>query len=156
MLAERDIAPAVRRVTTTASGAEGLVTRLQYPLLSLVLLIFLLVGWRGRVPIHIATGDENTYLALSQSLESGSYREIFLASAPLHVKLPPAYPALLAGIRLVGGENLDLIRAVNLVLLAASVLFMYLIARHIAGVGIALSLAFLLSDITVPPTPSNV
>lgn len=135
----------VPAVATTASGAPGMVARLQYPLLGLALLIFLLLGWRGRTPIHIGTLDENTYLSLSHSIESGSYRDMYLVGSPPHVKYPPGYPAFLTAVRLVGGDSLDLVRAINLVMLAASIVFMFLIVRRVASLGIALSVAFLLA-----------
>lgn len=144
MLAVGDTLPQ-QRPGLAAADASGLLSRLQYPLLTVALLVFLWLGWRGRVPIGIGTLDENIYLSLSQSLASGSYREIYLASNPLHVKYPPGYPAFLSVVRLVGGDNLDVIRAVNLVILAGSILLLYLIVRHVAGVGVALSVAFLLS-----------
>lgn len=138
-------APEDPRVVAAAPAPAGLLARLQYPLLSIALALFVWLGWRGRTPLGIGTLDENIYLALSQSLASGSYREIYLASHPLHVKYPPGYPAFLAVVQLLGGDNLDVIRAVNLVILAASILLMYLIVRRVAGVGIALAVAFLLA-----------
>lgn len=145
MLAARESVPEVVEAVPAAPGASGLAARVQYPLLALALAFFLILGWRGREPIHIGTTDENTYLMLSRSLESGSYRESFLGTAPLHVKYPPGYPAFLVGVRLVGGENLDVIRAVNLLLLAGSIVLLYLVVRRVAGVAVALSAAFLLA-----------
>jgi 4-amino-4-deoxy-L-arabinose transferase-like glycosyltransferase len=121
------------------------VKRLQYPLLATALALFLILGWRGREPINITTTDENTYLALSRSLESGSYREIYLANAPIHVKYPPAYPAFIMAIRLVLGDNVDVIRAANLLVLAGSIALMFLLARLMAGEVVALCVAFLLA-----------
>jgi 4-amino-4-deoxy-L-arabinose transferase-like glycosyltransferase len=128
-----------------AIPASGVLARLQYPLLATALVLLLILGWRGREPVNISTTDENTYVALSKSLQAGSYREIYLGSAPLHVKYPPGYPAFVLAVRLVGGENLDVIRAANLLLLATSILFMFLIVRRVAGVGVALAVAFLLA-----------
>jgi len=127
----------------TPSGAWGFVTRFQYFFLAAALLGFFILGWRGRAPVLVGTNDESTYLALSHSIESGSYREIFMASAPLHVRFPPAYPAWLAVVRQVTGENLELLQGVNLGLVVVSLVCLYLIVRQVAGVPIALTVSFL-------------
>jgi hypothetical protein len=127
----------------TPSGVGGFVTRFQYVFLTAAMLGFFILGWRGRAPVLIGTNDESTYLALSRSIEAGSYREIFMASAPLHVRFPPAYPAWLAAVRQVTGENLDLIQGVNLGLVILSLVCLYLIVRQVAGVPIALTVSFL-------------
>jgi len=127
----------------TPSGAWGFVTRFQYVFLAAAMLGFFILGWRGRAPVLVGTNDESTYLALSRSIEAGSYREIFMASAPFHVRFPPAYPAWLAAVRQVTGEDLDLIQAVNLGLVVVSLVCLYLIVRQVAGVPIALTVSFL-------------
>ncbi len=129
--------------TPTPSGALGLVTRFQYVFLAAAMLVFLILGWRGRAPVLVSTNDESTYLALSHSIEAGSYREIFMASSPFHVRFPPAYPAWLAAVRQVTGENLDLLQGVNLGLVILSLVCLYLIVRQVAGVPIALTVSFL-------------
>ena len=127
----------------TPSAAWGLVTRFQYVFLAVAMLGFFILGWRGRAPVLVGTNDESTYLALSHSIEGGSYREIFMASAPFHVRFPPAYPAWLAVVRQVTGENLDLLQGVNLGLVIVSLVCLYLIVRQVAGVPIALTVSFL-------------
>jgi hypothetical protein len=120
--------------------------RLQYPLAAVLLAAFLLVGWQAREPTMRAAGDDElVYLALSKSLEAGSYREIFRPSAPLHVQYPPGYPAWLVVVRHTVGENLDVIRGANLVLAASALLLWFKTARQLAGVGIALPLLLLLA-----------
>ena len=118
--------------------------RLQNLVVAALLLVFLVVGWRGREPVQVATGDSLIYLSLSRSLESGSYREIFRASAPLHVKYPPGYPAWLVLARHATGERLDLILAINLALVAVSFVLIFAIARHFSGQWLALSLLLLM------------
>jgi len=122
-----------------------LLTKLRWGVLAFAVLILLVFGWRGREPLGIASGDDLTYLALSKSLESGSYREQFLVGAPFHVKYPPGYPAWLVAARKLSGENLDVIRGSNLALVAAFVLCLYGIVKSIAGVPVALGAAFLVS-----------
>ena len=109
-----------------------------------LILAFLVLGWRGRMPVHLAF-DELVYVSLSQSLEEGSYRESYTVSAPRHVRYPPGYPAWLMTLRKVGGESHDLVRAFNLAFVAIAILTTYLIVRHLAGAWLGLAAAFLLA-----------
>lgn len=111
--------------------------RWAYPVVAAAVLLILVLGWRGREPLSLARPDEYVYLALSQSLESGSYRDIYLDGAPLHAKYPPGYPAWLVLVRKIGGGHHDVIRGANLLLLAAFVLCLYGITRRLAGVALA-------------------
>lgn len=106
--------------------------------------VFLLLGWRGRSAIEIASGDEFTYLALSHSLEAGSYRETYRASAPLHVQYPPGYPAWLIVVRWAVGERVELIPAVSLILVSGALLMVYAAARPLLGGWVALAILLLL------------
>ncbi len=131
--------------TAPAINRTGVLERLQYPILALLLLAFFVVGWRGREPSMRAAGeDEFVYLALSKSLETGSYRETFRPTAPLHVQYPPGYPAWLALMRKAVGENLDLLRVANLAMAAASLLLLFKVMRRLAGPGLALALLLVL------------
>jgi len=105
-----------------------------------LVLLYLVMGWRGREPTMIRSSDELTYLALSQSIETGSYREIYRASAPFHTKYPPAYPAWLAVVRGVAGDHLDIIRAANLALTALTLVLLFGVVQRLAGTGLALAL----------------
>jgi len=120
-------------------------TRFRHAIIALAVLIIVVLGWRGRGPLGITSGDDLTYLALSKSLESGSYRETYLAGAPLHVKYPPGYPVWLMAVRQVAGENLDVIRVANLALIAAFTLCLYGIMRRVAGVPLALAAILLVA-----------
>lgn len=126
-------------------GRRGALDRFQYLLVAVGILVFFTLGWRGRLPVTIVGGDELYYVSLSRSLEAGTYRELYSASAPRHVKYPPGYPALLAGIRKLGGESHDLVRAVNLAFVAGAILGSFLIVRKVAGVGPALAVFTLLA-----------
>lgn len=113
-------------------------------ILASLILAFLILGWRGRMPVHLAF-DELTYVSLSHSLESGNYRELFSTTAPRHVRYPPGYPAWLMALRQVGGESHDLVRGFNLAFVAIAILCTFLIVRRLAGVEIGLATTFLLS-----------
>ena len=114
-------------------------------LVALLLLVYLVVGWRGRDPLKFTSGDDMIYLALSHSLESGSYRDIHLAGAPLHVKYPPVYPVWLMLVRQATGEHADLMLAANLGLVAISFAMLFGVARRLAGPWLAMCLILLLT-----------
>ena len=117
----------------------GWLERLQYPLVGLLLLVFLLIGWQSREPPMQAAGDDEfVYLALSKSLENGSYRETYRVDQPWHVQYPPVYPAWLIPVRAVIGEQLTVISAVNLGLAALGVLLLFGGVRRLVGVPLAL------------------
>lgn len=105
----------------------------QNVLVGILLALFVTLGWMGREGIQIASGDDITYLALSQSLEQGSYREIYRASEPLHVQYPPGYAAWLLVVRKVTGDRLEIIPAVNLALVTLSLLMVFGAARPLLG-----------------------
>ena len=127
-----------------SSPARPGVERHGHLIVATLILAFLVLGWRGRMPVHLAF-DELTYVSLSHSLEEGSYRELFSISAPRHVRYPPGYPAWLMTLRQVGGGSHDLVRAFNLGFVAIAILSIYLILRHISGAAIGLAAAFLLA-----------
>jgi len=131
---------------STREPASSLWARWQYLLVAIFLAAFLVVGWQAREPTMRAAGDDElVYLALSKSLETGSYREIFRSSAPLHVQYPPGYPAWLVLVRNTVGENLDTIRAANLLLAALALFLWFKAARRLGGLQIALPLLLLLA-----------
>ena len=110
-----------------------MVARVQQLVLCALLAAFIWVGWIGRPVLGLDRGDELTYIALSHSLESGSYRESFRPSAPAHVKYPPGYPAWLVVVRKATGERIDLIPAVNLGLAALSLVLLFGLAKRLEG-----------------------
>ena len=132
-------------IPSPAPRNPGWPPRLQYLILAAAIAVFLTLGWRGRTPVRIIGGDELTYVSVSRSLETGSYREAYTLSAPRHVRYPPGYPAWLMALRKVGGESFDLVRACNLAFVALSILGIFLIARQVAGPGIGLAAAVVLS-----------
>jgi hypothetical protein len=128
-----------------ASNAPATTTRrdatIQYFLAALLLIGYLTLGWRGREPTDIGGGDELEYIALSHSIEQGSYREIYLADQPRAVKYPPAFPAWIALVRQVAGDRIDAVLAANLLFVAGSLLLLFIAARQLLGGW--LSVAFL-------------
>jgi hypothetical protein len=117
----------------------GLLERARYPIIALLLAGYLVVGWVGREPTMTKGADELTYLALSRSLEHGSYRETWFAAAPRHVKYPPAYPAWLVLVRKVTGDDHDRIRVSSLIIVGLGLLLFFSAARSVAGTRLALA-----------------
>jgi 4-amino-4-deoxy-L-arabinose transferase-like glycosyltransferase len=130
---------------TAVAPPSWLFARGRNLVVALLLLAFLVIGWRGRDPVQIASGDDLIYLSLSRSLQSGSYREIFRASAPLHVKYPPGYPAWLVLVRQVTGDHLALIVVSNLLLVALSFVILFVVARRFVGEWLALAFLALMA-----------
>lgn len=120
-------------------------SRLEYAAVVIALLAFLTIGWRGREPTSIAGGDGLAYLALSHSLDHGSYRENFRPNAPLQVKYPPGYPAWLVVVRHAVGEDHAAIRASKLLVVAAALLLLCRVARQLVGGPLALAFLALLA-----------
>ena len=106
---------------------------LQFSVAALLLAGYLALGWRGREPTDIGGADELEYIALSHSIDQGSYREIYLADHPRAVKYPPAFPAWIALVRRVAGDRIDAVLAMNLVFIAASLALLFIAARQLLG-----------------------
>ena len=136
--------PPERPATSSDNDVSRYVARGQNVLVAILLFLFVAVGWRARDPVQIGSGDDLIYLSLSKSLESGSYREVFRASAPLHVKYPPGYPAWLVLVRQVAGDRLDVILATNLVVVGVSLIILFVVARRMMGAWFALALLLLM------------
>lgn len=82
--------------------------------------LHVLLGLLVYEPVLLANGDNAGYMILGEVLRTGEgYRDLHLPGAPVHVKFPPLYPALLAGLGFVGG--LQLFKAASLALTAAAV-----------------------------------
>lgn len=100
--------------------------------LGLALLLGSGLGWLGRQPELLLLGDEQVYLGLSQSLESGRYNDEYLPGAPRHAHYPPGLPAWLLLLRTVGGTDPDVARGANLLLLAVAAILMADAIRRIS------------------------
>src|SRR5262245_3038431 len=109
------------------------VAGIQNTLIAVLLVAFIAIGWRARPPLGLGGTDEMVYWALSKSLESGSYREIYQASAPRHLQYPPVYPAWLVVVRHTLGDRIELVPAANLALVAGALLLLTLVARQLMG-----------------------
>lgn len=93
-----------------------------------LLLVYLLFN-----PLPFTGGDNAHYMLLAESLTSGQgYRDIHVVGTPLHAKYPPAYPAVLAVVGLFGG-GLIAFKLLSVAFTAASLVFLFLIARRLLG-----------------------
>ena len=105
-----------------------------------LLAAYAVLAWLGRRPIGLGSSDELAYLALSRSIEAGTYRELFQVGAPWHVQYPPAYPAWLFVVRHATGERIGLIPAVNIALVVISLVVFLLCVRRFLGAWLAIAL----------------
>jgi hypothetical protein len=99
----------------------------------------------GSVTIHLPVGgfnDDAVYVALGRAISTGAgYRSIYLVGAPLHVKYPPLFPALLALCWRIGG-TLEVVKAlavgINLAACGAAAAMLWWLARVRLGIPVAL------------------
>jgi hypothetical protein len=125
---------------TENTGGESRGTlRVQNAFAAVILVLFCALAWQGREPTGLSGSDELQYRALSQSLEHGTYREIFQVGAPLAVKYPPAYPAWLLVLRTVTGDHLDGVRIANTLFVALALLMLFGVVRTLGGGWLALA-----------------
>lgn len=115
-------------------------------LLAALLLVQGALAWTMRIPAIATRADDAEYILLAEELRQGHYRDVFYAGAPPHAKYPPGYPALLAAIRTVAGNQLSWYVAANVVLaLLGTVLLLAWVRQNLPDpawivVGIVLAL----------------
>lgn len=80
-----------------------------------------------------ASGDDATFIILSQSLEHGRYHDEFLVGTPPHAKFPPGMPVWIAFLRQVAGPSLEFVRGANLLLLGLTGLLLGDAIRRMTG-----------------------
>lgn len=97
-------------------------TKQQRFALILVVALGIALGWLGRRTALTTGGDEATYILLSHSLAQGHYRDLFYPGHPAHAQYPPGWPAWILLAQTLLGTNLDVLRALNLMLIAVAAL----------------------------------
>lgn len=107
------------------------------------------LGWALRQRELLLLGDETVYLALSESLAEGHYRDTYLAGTPTHVQYPPGLPAWMLLVRTIAGPDHDILRAANLLLVLLSAGLVADLVRRLAGPwhGVAAGAAIALSPL---------
>lgn len=94
--------------------------------------LHILLGLLVYEPVLLANGDNAGYMILGEALRTGEgYRDLHLPGAPVHVKFPPLYPALLAGLGFLGG--VQLFKLASLALTATVVAVTILLGRRWLG-----------------------
>ena len=128
-------APTGEGTITTAARplAPGGIVRMQHTLAVVILVAFALIAWHDRSATGLRGSDELEYRGLAESIEHGTYREIYEFNAPLGAKYPPAFPAWLVMVRKVAGDRLDAVRVGNLVLVTAMLAILYWSCVSVAG-----------------------
>lgn len=96
-------------------------------------------------PLPFTGGDNYWYMILAEGLRSGEgYRDFWLPGAPLHVRFPPVYPAILAVLGLVS-PSVAFLKLASAVFTTGAVAFTYLVARRLSSRRVALAAAALLA-----------
>lgn len=123
-------------------AARGGLTFTQW--VGLLIGLHLLLGLALFEPTLFSGGDNARYMILGESLRTGAgYRDLFRPGMPIHVKYPPGYPLLLAGLGWVGG--VQLFKLASLILTAAAVGLTAALGRRLVGERPALAAAALLA-----------
>ncbi|MCC6774309.1 MAG: glycosyltransferase family 39 protein [Gemmatimonadaceae bacterium] len=134
------IAPNAHADTSSATGPIGGAALVRAaPYLVLVLVVcHAIVAWLMRTPGFGWGEDDSGYLLLGQQLRHFSYREVQDVLAPVHARFPPVFPAMLAVVGAVFGDQLDVLFSVVALASAGSVFLLYSAARRVAGEELAL------------------
>lgn len=97
-------------------------------------------------PAPHSGGDNAGYVTLAYSLlQHGTYTELFDPARPPHTKYPPVFPALLAGMMLLGARTWAMLKGVAAVSTVAAVALAYLWAERRTSPVWALGVALLLA-----------
>lgn len=102
----------------------------------------------GSVTLRLPVGgfnDDAIYMALGRAISTGDgYRAIYLVGAPLHVKYPPLFPALLAICWRIGG-SVDVVRSIvqviNIAACGGSAAMLWWLGRVRLGIPVAVMAA---------------
>ncbi|MEO5826952.1 MAG: hypothetical protein ABIR59_13785 [Gemmatimonadales bacterium] len=93
-------------------------TRRDWLFVAGVIGLAIVLGWLARAQ-EIGV-DEATQIALAKSITSGHYRDEYLVGHPVHAQYPPLMSVWFLIVQFFVGPSLDAVRAVNLILHAAS------------------------------------
>ena len=96
------------------------------------------LAWIVRSPGLAWGEDDAAFLLLARDLQSFHYRELQDVLQPVHARFPPVFPAMLALVGKVTGNQLDVLLAFVGLCSAASLFFLYDAARRTVGEEIAL------------------
>ncbi len=108
--------------------------RIRWALLGLTGLVSATIVALAFNPAPHTGGDNAGYVALAYSLlTQGSYTEIFDPAGLPHTKYPPVFPALLAGLMLLGARSWAALKSVAAIATVATSLFTYLWAERRLG-----------------------
>jgi hypothetical protein len=95
----------------------------------LLLVSHAVLAWIGRMPGLVGSEDDARYLLLARSLQHGTYRELWSPGLPLHHMYPPGYPALLAVWTAIGGQGLDWIILLQIIMDVTALWLMFVTMR---------------------------
>jgi len=112
-------------------------------LAGLIALVHLAVAFWGRIP-GIAWGEDDAqYLTLARELTHFSYRDRWDIHAPVHVRYPPMFPAMLALVGLMSGWSVDAMLFVIALCSTVAIVVFFDAARRAVGDELAILVALL-------------
>jgi len=105
--------------------------------------LHVVLAWLVRSPGLAWGEDDAAFLLLARDLQSFHYRELQDVLLPAHARFPPVFPAMLALVGKVTGNQLDVLQAFVGLCSAVSLFFIFDAARRTVGDEIALIAAAL-------------
>jgi hypothetical protein len=79
----------------------------------------------------VAMPDPAEYALLARALQEFTYRDLYLAGAPLHTHFPPVYPALLAAWGLLFGNGFGSLVWINILASTATLAVLFVVLRKL-------------------------
>lgn len=104
---------------------------------ALLLLHFMLV-WLSRDVGIIPGGDDATYILLSKALRAFRYHDEWALGAPVHSQYPPVFPAMLAFVTMLFGENYQVFLALVALCSVAALAMLFDAIRIVLSPSVAL------------------
>ncbi len=96
-----------------------------------ILTLYAALSLVSRLPGVGSGNDDAMYLFLARSLLQGSYRDIFLPDAPLHLQYPPGWPLLLAVPLGIVGDRPEILLLLPLALSVGGLALLFDAARRV-------------------------
>jgi len=125
-------------VPTPSSSSGWLTERRVVALAALIILGHAVLGWLGRIPGVSYSNDDAVYLVLADALGQGTYRDLYLGSAPWHTQYPPGWPALLAVTGWITGNSIPAAFVLVVLLSSVGLVAFFAGARRVLPDGLAL------------------
>ncbi len=119
-------------------AAGWLTERRVVALAAVIILGHAVLAWLGRLPGVSYSNDDAVYLVLADALRQGTYRDLYLPSAPWHTQYPPGWPAILAVTGWISGNSIPATFVLVVLLSSVGLAAFFAGARRVIPDGLAL------------------